>query len=203
MTVEEAIKQLREQVVPNGSPASVDAIAMAISALEKEKEPAPQEAETSSNNNCSIKNDNIKLNIFQEIIDNQIEDYVDYYNNQLSDDEQKAFNEGQRYRELLNEMRYLREEKQREYKAELIESGQTAYCEECGKIFNDVCNDLVHKNEICFMCARDESGAIIRTIRRLALENAANSDEKQRVATALSFIEDYLEEFQQFLRVRK
>ena len=73
MTVEEAIKQLREQVVPNGSPASVDAIAMAVAALEtleeKEKEQALQEAKTSSNKNFSIKNDNTKSKECQEDID--------------------------------------------------------------------------------------------------------------------------------------
>ena len=112
MTVEEAIKQLREQVVPNGSPASVDAIAMAISALEKEKEPAPQEAETSSNNNNSISNYNIKLNICQEIIEEQLESLIKYFSHQLSDEEQIAFNEGQRYRELLFIKKTLEEEKQ-------------------------------------------------------------------------------------------
>ena len=49
MTQEEAIRQLKNQIVPNGQPASIKAIAMAVSALEKEKEPAPSANGTSSN----------------------------------------------------------------------------------------------------------------------------------------------------------
>ena len=93
-----------------------------------------------------------------------------------------------------------REEEQREYEAELIESGQTARCEECGEIFEDIHKDSIYDNVICSRCAKSEAETIIKTIRRLALENAANSDEKQRVATALSFLNDYSEEFQQHLR---
>ena len=71
MTVEEAIKRLREQVAPRlpKRPEIIEAMAMAIEALEiweKEKEPAPQETVTSSNNNYSIKNDNTRLKICQE-----------------------------------------------------------------------------------------------------------------------------------------
>ena len=93
-----------------------------------------------------------------------------------------------------------REEEQREYEAELVESGQAAYCEECGEIFEDIHNDSIYDNVICSECAENEVEAITKTIRRLALENAANSDEKQRVATALCFLSDYSEEFQQHLR---
>lgn len=101
MTVEEAIKELRRQRSMMGVPASAEAILMAILALEKEKEPAPQEAETSSNNNNSINNYNIKLNICQDIIDKQIVELADYYNNQISDYEKNIFNKGQQYRELF------------------------------------------------------------------------------------------------------
>ena len=89
MTVEEAIKH--DKI----------AIKKAISALEKEKEPAPQEADTSSSKNNSIDNDNTKLKICQEIIEEQLESLVKYFSHQLSGEEQRAFNEGQRYRELL------------------------------------------------------------------------------------------------------
>ena len=114
MTVEEAIKRLREQVAPRlpKRPEIIEAMAMAIEALEiweKEKEPAPQEAETSSSKNSSIYNDNIKLKICQEVIDNQIKELLDYFNGQLSDDEQKTFNKGQRYSELLFVQKYLKE----------------------------------------------------------------------------------------------
>ena len=103
MTVEEAIMELkRHQVMQRVLPVSTKAaIQMAISSLEKEKEPAPQEAETSSNNNNSISNDNTKLKICQDIIDKQIVELVDYYNNQISDYEKNIFNKGQQYRELF------------------------------------------------------------------------------------------------------
>ena len=101
MTVEEAIKELRRQRSMMGVPASAEAILMAILALEKEKEPAPQEAETSSLKNNSIDNDNIKLKICQEVIDNQIGELVDYYHNQISDYEKNIFNKGKQYRELF------------------------------------------------------------------------------------------------------
>ena len=73
MTVEEAIKRLREQVAPRlpKRPEIIEAMAMAIEALEiweKEKEPALQEAKTSSNKNYSNKNDNTKLKECQEDI---------------------------------------------------------------------------------------------------------------------------------------
>ncbi len=85
-------------------------------------------------------------------------------------------------------MNYLVSEKQREYEAELIESGEAARCEECGEIFEDIHNDSIYDNVICSRCAENEAEAITKTIRRLALENAANSDERQRAATVLSFM---------------
>ena len=109
MTVEGAIKELRRQQSMMGVPASAEAIQMAISALEKEKEPALQEAKTSSNNNYSIKNDNTKSKECQEVIDRQIEELLDYFNGQLSDEEQKAFNKGQRFRELVFVQESLKE----------------------------------------------------------------------------------------------
>ena len=112
MTVEEAIKELRRQRSIMGVPASPKAIQIAISALEKEKEPAPQEAETSSNKNYSNKNDNTKLKECQEVIEEQLESLIKYFSHQLSDEEQRAFNEGQRYRELLFVKKTLEEETQ-------------------------------------------------------------------------------------------
>ena len=101
MTVEEAIRELSKLLSPYRDTVMDKALSIAISALEKEKEPAPQEAETSSNNNNSISNYNIKLNICQDIIDKQIVELVDYYNNQISDYEKNIFNKGQQYRELF------------------------------------------------------------------------------------------------------
>ena len=101
MTVEEAIEELKGLAISTISSKRERALSIAISALEKEKEPAPPEAETSSNNNNSISNYNIKLNICQDIIDKQIVELVDYYNNQISDYEKNIFNKGQQYRELF------------------------------------------------------------------------------------------------------
>ena len=102
MTVEEAIEELKGLAI-SARPSTCEALALsiAISALEKEKEPAPQEAETSSSKNNSIDNDNTRLKICQEIIDKQIVELVDYYNNQISDYEKNIFNKGQQYRELF------------------------------------------------------------------------------------------------------
>ena len=93
MTVEEAIKQLRQRQSMMGTPASAEAFRMALSALEKEKEPAPQEAETSSQKNNSIDNDNTKLKICQEIIEvaaRILTSYVGY----LPEREQKLWEMG-------------------------------------------------------------------------------------------------------------
>ena len=111
MTVEEAIEKLKGLAISPISSNHEEALAlsMAISALEKEKEPAPHEAETSSSKNSSTYNDNIKLKICQVVIDNQIKELLDYFNGQLSDDEQKTFNKGQRYSELLFVQKYLKE----------------------------------------------------------------------------------------------
>ena len=110
MTVEEAIRELSKLLSPYRDTVMDKALSIAISALEKEKEPALQEAKTSSNKNVSIKNDNTKLKICQDIIDKQIKEILDYYDGQLSDDEQKIFDEGQRYSELTFVQMSLKEE---------------------------------------------------------------------------------------------
>ena len=115
MTVKEAIKRLKEQVAPRlpKRPEIREAIAMAIEALEiweKEKEPAPQEAETSSNNNYSIKNDNTKLKICQEVIEVGATALIEYYQNYLSEEEQKAWDLGEVYRKVLDAQNLLEEE---------------------------------------------------------------------------------------------
>lgn len=69
MTQEEAIRQLKNQIVPNGQPASIEAIAMAVSALEKEKEPAPSANGTSPKNNFTNKNDNTEKGFCQEAVE--------------------------------------------------------------------------------------------------------------------------------------
>ena len=110
MTVEEAIKELRRQRSMMGVPASTEAVLMAISALEREKEPQPEQADKDSSKNNSIDNDNTRLKICQDIIDKQIKEILDYYDGQLSDDEQKIFDEGQRYSELTFVQMSLKEE---------------------------------------------------------------------------------------------
>lgn len=103
MTVEEAIEKLKGLAMSITSSTREEALAlsMAISALEKEKEPQPEQADKDSSKNNSIYNDNTKLKICQEVIDNQIGELVDYYHNQLSDYEKNIFNKGKKYRELL------------------------------------------------------------------------------------------------------
>lgn len=66
MTKHEAIRQLEGQINPNNPMiASIEAIEMAISALQKEKEPAPSANDASSVISISI-NDNMTQN--QEVI---------------------------------------------------------------------------------------------------------------------------------------
>lgn len=114
MTVEEAIKRLREQVAPRlpKRPEIREAIAMAIEALEiweKEKEPALQEAKTSSHKNNSIDNDNTKTKACQEVIDLVATELIEYYRDQLSEEEQKAWNLGEVYRKVLDAQNLLEE----------------------------------------------------------------------------------------------
>ena len=112
MTVERAIKGLKQLKKSNAfrhylsteSPTCFSALSMAISALEKEKEPAPQKAETSSKHNNST------LKICQDIINDQIEELLGYYDCQFSDDEQEIFDKGVRYRELALVQKFLKEE---------------------------------------------------------------------------------------------
>lgn len=93
-------------------------------------------------------------------------------------------------------------EEQEEYENELIENGQAARCEECGQVFDDVLsigNDGAKENVICADCAEDEEKLIIKTVQRLSLE-AANKEERRRIATAMCFLSDYSDEFKQYLR---
>lgn len=112
MTVEEAIKELRRQQSMMGVPASAEAIQIAISALGKEKERALQEAKTSSNQNVSIKNDNTKLKECQEVIDEVANKLIEYYRDQLSGEEQKAWELGEVNRKVLDAQNLLEEETQ-------------------------------------------------------------------------------------------
>ena len=120
MTVEEAIKKLKnleksrdfKHYLSTESPTCFSALSMAISALEKEKEPALQEAKTSSNNNYSIKDDNTKLKECQEVIDLVVTELIEYYRDQLSREEQKAWELGEVCRKVLDAQNLLEEEKQ-------------------------------------------------------------------------------------------
>ena len=119
MTVERAIEELKRQyaalTMETGIPVSANtniALSMAISALEKEKEPALQEAKTSSNNNYSIKDDNTKLKECQEVIDLVVTELIEYYRDQLSREEQKAWELGEVCRKVLDAQNLLEEEKQ-------------------------------------------------------------------------------------------
>ena len=95
MTVNQAIEELKGLAISTRFSTREDlALSIAISALEKEKEPAPQEAETSSNNNNSISNDNTKLKECQEVINVAATELIEYYRDQLSEGEQKAWDLG-------------------------------------------------------------------------------------------------------------
>ena len=69
MTRADAIRQLKNQIVSNGQPASIEAIAMAVSALEKEKEPAPSANDASSKTNTSVNNDTTENRFCQEAVE--------------------------------------------------------------------------------------------------------------------------------------
>ena len=109
MTVEEAIKELRQQQRWELQTASTEAIRMAISALEKEKEPQPEQADKSSSKNNSIDNDNTKLKECQEIIDVVATGLIEYYRDQLSEKEQTAWDLGEVYRKVLDAQNLLEE----------------------------------------------------------------------------------------------
>ena len=116
MTVEEAIKRLREQVAPKlpKRPEIREAIAMAVTALEiweKEKEPQPEQADKDSSKNNFIYNDNIKLKICQEVIEvaaRILTSYVDY----LPEREQELWKMGGAHALLKRADKLFEEEKQ-------------------------------------------------------------------------------------------
>ena len=112
MTVEEAIEKLKGLAISPRSSTHEEALAlsMAISALEKEKEPALQEAKTSSSKNNSIDNDNTKLKECQEVIDLVATELIEYYRDQLSGEEQKAWDLGEVCRKVLDAQNLLEEE---------------------------------------------------------------------------------------------
>ena len=112
MTVEEAIKELRRQRSMMGVPASAEAILMAILALEKEKEPQPEQADKDSSKNNSIDNDNIKTKACQEVIDLVATELIEFYRDQLSEEEQKAWTLGEVYRKVLDAQNLIEEAKQ-------------------------------------------------------------------------------------------
>lgn len=57
MTREEAIRQLKIQIMPIAPIARIEAIEMAISALQQEKEPAPSANDASSKQKSTVNND--------------------------------------------------------------------------------------------------------------------------------------------------
>ena len=114
MTVEEAINELEILTMRGFSEKANAAIRKGISALEKKKkkEQALQEAKTSSNKNYSIKDDNTKLKECQEVIDLVATKLIEYHRDQLSGEEQKAWELGEVCRKVLDAQNLLEEEKQ-------------------------------------------------------------------------------------------
>lgn len=80
MTKIEAIEQLRNQVAPNGQRASLEAVSMAIIALETENEPAPATTDTSSKTNNLQVNDSTLFSICQEGLLKIIDRILSYSN---------------------------------------------------------------------------------------------------------------------------
>lgn len=66
MTREEAIRQLKKQMMPSAPIASIEAVEMAVKALEQEKEPAPSANDASSKQKSYKNNDTAQSEICQE-----------------------------------------------------------------------------------------------------------------------------------------
>ena len=75
----------------------------------KEKEPAPSANDASSKTNTSVSNDNIKLKKCQEVIDVVAAELIEYYQDQLTGEKQKAWDLGEVYRKVLDAQDLLEE----------------------------------------------------------------------------------------------
>lgn len=112
MTKHEAIRQLKMQINPNNPMiANIEAIAMAIAALQKEKELTPSANDASSKEeNLSKKNDSTEKAKCQEAINDVMNNMIALYQG-LSLEEQNIWNSGITYKRLLDVQQMIEEDK--------------------------------------------------------------------------------------------
>lgn len=113
MTKAEAIRQLKKQMIPNAPIASMEAILMAIAALQKENEPASPKGNTSSENQKDYickNNDSTEKKKCQEAICQAIDNMITIYE-RMSPEEQNAWDLGEVYKRVLDVQRMIEEDK--------------------------------------------------------------------------------------------
>lgn len=113
MTREEVIERLRcficEHVL---GPKEIEAVKMAIAALQKENEPAPSEDNTGYENQKKYfrnNNDTSKKAKCQEAITAAVNSMCDIYN-EMSEEEQRAWELGEVYKRVLDVQRMIEED---------------------------------------------------------------------------------------------
>lgn len=113
MTREEVINELKDNLNPYKPPASPKAISTAISLLEKENEPAPSEDNTGYENQKKYfrnNNDSTEKKKCQEAITAAVNSMCDIYN-EMSEEEQRAWELGEVYKRVLDVQRMIEEDK--------------------------------------------------------------------------------------------
>ena len=111
MTIEKAIKELEDLRHLALTQRANDAILMAIAALRKENEPASSANDTSSKENYYNKNDSTEKKKCQEAITAAVNSMCDIYN-EMSEEEQRAWELGEVYKRVLDVQRMIEEDRQ-------------------------------------------------------------------------------------------
>ena len=111
MTIEKAIKELEDLRHLALTQRANDAILMAIAALQKENEPAPSANDTSSKENYLNNNDTSEKAKCQEAITAAVNSMCDIYN-EMSEEEQRAWELGEVYKRVLDVQRMIEEDRQ-------------------------------------------------------------------------------------------
>lgn len=111
MTREEVIERLRcficEHVL---GPKEIEAVKMAIAALQKENEPASPKGNTSSEENYYNKNDSTEKKKCQDAIRKAVGNMITIYE-RMSPEEQNAWDLGEVYKHILDVHRMIEEDK--------------------------------------------------------------------------------------------
>lgn len=89
-----------------------------------------------------------------------------------------------------------REEEQREYEAELIESGQAVRCTECGKLLTS--QDKGYCEYLCEKCADKDVDIMLDTLQT-AINRTENKNRKNDLQTLKNFCSTYSDIFKCFL----